>query len=133
MNDVVLGIPEGTWVCANMDFKYGPILGQVKRGQIFQTGGFLNDGLLVKHQHLVQLEVQPKTDKAVQKMLDSLHPCGECGRVFAREAWRDKCGMSHQETAEDQLANLQDRRSRVAKNVAPGGRPFDKGFVAQPA
>ena len=93
------------WVVGTRDFQYDDTL-FVKIGQVFELRNHPNDGLLLKHRHVVALESQDPVEIA------KLPQCGECGARFQDEWQRDRCGREHESgevTAE--------RRERQATHV----------------
>jgi hypothetical protein len=101
---------------AGRDFSYDDgKIGDVKLGQIFQLQGHPNDALLVKHNLVSLLEPQPK-----KAALEALPVCGTCGRCFLEEWQRDKCGESHEMTAEEAIAQRRvTARQRVQDALGP--------------
>jgi hypothetical protein len=105
---------EGQYVVASKDFHYDEgAVGKVKLGQVFQLQGHINDGSLLRHQLVISLDPQPD-----RKAFEKLPQCGECGRRFAEEWQRDRCGASH----EMSVAEVErDNRLRVQRRVVQMG------------
>ena len=97
-----------TYVVANRDFIYTTDL-PVKRGQVFVLADAPNDALLLKHRHVTLLDPQPKAAS-----LAKMPVCGECGRIFLEEHWRNRCGRLHElSSAEVRQQRRADAQGRV--------------------
>ena len=105
-----------TYVVANRDFTYTAEL-QVRRGQVFALGGHRNDALLIKHRHVALLDPQPTAAKVKQ-----FPTCGECGRQFVSEHWRERCGELDTLPAEERRrARRRDAAQRNDRRVVTVG------------
>jgi hypothetical protein len=93
------------WVQATRDFGYDEHLGEVRLGQVFQLAGHVNDAGLIRHNLVIVLDPQPK-----KAALDKLVVCSECGRRFAEDWQRDRCGNMDVRTPADVQ---RDRRERA--------------------
>ncbi len=92
------------WVRANRDFHYDEEkIGHVKRGQVFQLAGHVNDAQLVDHNFLALIVPKP-----TKKKVEGLPTCGNCGRVFDDVVLRDICGQAHE--TPDEMLNQTRRR-----------------------
>ena len=98
------------WVVANRDFTYNKK--DVRRGQAFQLEGCRNDGALLRHQLVSPLTEYGFSDPD-EGDVEDLPMCGQCGRHFAKEWQRDRCGRMHERTA----ADLQQERLEVSERV----------------
>jgi hypothetical protein len=93
------------WVMATRAFGYNGK--SLRRGQVLKTEGCRNDGLLIKHGHF-----QARTSKG------RTFKCGECGREFAAEQYRDACGESHE--LPPALLRKQQLEARVGRAAEAG-------------
>lgn len=100
----------GEWVVANRDFTYNKK--EVRRGQAFQLEGCRNDGRLLKHQLVTPLSDYGFSDPD-ESDVEDLPMCGECGRHFATEWQRDRCGRMHERTE----GELEQERLGVSERV----------------
>jgi hypothetical protein len=104
------------WVVATRDYQYDETLA-VKIGQVFELRGHPNDGLLLKHRHVVALDPQPTAVEVAQ-----FPQCGECGARFQEEWQRDRCGREH----EAAVLTAERRERRATHVVAPHSRAAQK-------
>lgn len=100
------------WVVSSRDYQYDNDL-HVKTGQVFELRGHPNDGLLLKHRHVIEMTPQPDPAEVAK-----LPRCGECGARFEQEWQRDRCGREHEAAA--LAAERQERRETHV--VAPQSR-----------
>ena len=100
------------WVVATRDYQYDETLA-VKNGQVFELRMHPNDGLLLKHRHVIALDPQPTAAEVAK-----FPQCGECGAHFQYEWQRDRCGREHEAAAVTQERN----EKRTTYVVAPHTR-----------
>ena len=90
-------------VMATRDFGYNRA--QVRRGQVFTLAGCRNDGGLLRHGHVKAFEG------------GHTYQCAVCGRVYATEGFRQRCGamdgMSEAERLAEQRPTMVERRPAV--------------------
>jgi hypothetical protein len=102
------------WVSATRGFIYNKE--GIRVGRIFRLQGHPNDGLLLKHGHVVALDPQPKAEK----QLEEYPQCDECGARYM-EAWqRDKCRAAHAEGAQPvaRTTHVIDERNTAGRRAA---------------
>ena len=77
------------WVSVTRGFIYNGT--HLKVGQLFRLQGHPNDGLLLKHGHVIALDPQPKSKAGLAE-----YPvCEHCGARFLAEWQRNKCREAH--------------------------------------
>ena len=110
---------EGTWVQATKDYTYSANkVGHVRKGQLFQLGGFRNDASLVDHRLAIVVEPQPKNEAVVDKHYPK---CGNCGRYFSTEPFRDRCGELHEMSSDERKAKKREAAHETVKEHVYGG------------
>lgn len=102
------------WVSATRGFIYNKQ--GIRPGQVFRLQGHLNDGLLLKHGHVVEIDPQPKAEKE----LDTYPQCEHCGARYMAEWQRDKCRAMHVEGPQPakRMTHVIDERNAAGRRAA---------------